>query len=203
MLEGRDDLLVFSPRCVSLDSIIVCGNKPKLLEAYELTESSERDRIVFIADCDYDVPSGRLSPGEGLILTKHTDIETDLVELGIVRSIALRAVPSSRGSDDAVASTERHILEEAIKLAETPGQLRHLSAVRGLGLKVGGLQLRRYRDKASRSVSRDRIIEAVRQRTSGTQLTAQEIGSQLEESPSGCRRRWKTHPPPPAENAPL
>src|SRR4051794_5380989 len=91
IVEGRDDFLVFADRCHALHAIIVAGNKPRALDAYRRLQQNEHDSFVFVLDCDYDVPLGTVTPKENLIVTRNADKEADFAELGIARTIALRA----------------------------------------------------------------------------------------------------------------
>src|SRR5205823_5004301 len=76
VVEGRDDFLTFAPRCGTVTSIITAGKKYHVLDAHDHLRPDERDRFVFVVDCDYDVPAGRLAPGPNLILTRNSDRET-------------------------------------------------------------------------------------------------------------------------------
>ena len=185
MLEGRDDVIVFSNRVESLHSVVACGNKRILREAFEESQAVDRSRILFVADCDYDVPAGNIKPGEGLLLTKHTDRETDFVQLGLVRGVALRAIPRARASDSAAKEISSDVLAKAVELAEDAGRLRYIASTRGIPLKFKNLELRRYRDKRTGVVRRDNLVEAIRQRSPAVNLDQSAVQSLLDEAPSG------------------
>lgn len=74
IVEGYDDVRLFSPHSVGKESLLPCGNKDKLLDAYGRLEPGEEARIVFVADCDYDVPAERLRPASNLIITDYVDV---------------------------------------------------------------------------------------------------------------------------------
>lgn len=185
LLEGRDDLITFADRVRSLQAVITCGNKRKLLEAFQSSNASDRSRMLFVADCDYDVPAGRVSPSSGLVLSRHTDREADLVALGLVRGVVLRAVPRARNSDSTVVAITEDVTEKAIQLAEGAGRLRHVSAVDALGLAFDGLELRRFRDKDSGQVRLARLAESVCQRSPTNAISASELGARAEQAPGG------------------
>jgi hypothetical protein len=185
MLEGRDDAVVFSSRVVSLESIVACGNKRILQEAFDRGVVEDRKRIIFIADCGYDVPAGRIRPGPGLVLTRHTDRETDLAQAGVIRATVLRAIPRARASDAAAAAITSDVFAKAIELAEVTGRLRYIAATEQIPLSFEALKLRRFRRKADGHIDRTAAIEAVRQRSSGASLDAQELAALFDNCPSG------------------
>jgi hypothetical protein len=186
MLEGRDDAVVFSGRVGSLESLIACGNKRILREALDRAEKVDRERILFVADCDYDVPAGRLRPGCGLILTRHTDREADFVQLGVIRGIVLRAIPAARASDAAADAITADVIAKAVQLAEVTGQLRYVAATQGIPFSFGGLKLRRYRRKSDGAIELTAVIDTVRQRSVGISLTSEEITQLLDGCPAGA-----------------
>lgn len=185
MLEGRDDVIVFANRVESLQSVVACGNKRILREAFESSRSADRARILFVADCDYDVPAGKITPGNGLLLTKHTDREADFVQLGIVRGIALRAIPRSRKSETAADAIASDIFSKAIELAEVAGQLRYIAATSAMPLNFKELELRRYRDKKSGAVKLDGLIDAIRQRSPRVGLDIDALRALMDGAPVG------------------
>ncbi len=185
MLEGRDDLIVFSGRVRMLESIVACGNKRILREAFDRTQDKDQGRILFVADCDYDVPAKRLRPSQGIVLTRHTDRESDLARLGVVRAIVLRVVASARSSDGAANQITANVIGKAVALAEIPGQLRYIAATKDIPFRFDGLQLRRFREKADGAIRATGIVEAVRQRSSGIDLTTDQIQEMVNGTPSG------------------
>ena len=186
MLEGRDDAVVFSGRVVSLESIVACGNKRILREAFDRVEDRDRTRILFVADCDYDVPAGRMHPDRGLVLTRHTDREADFAQLGVIRGVALRAIPAARASDSAADRTAADVLLKATELAEVTGRLRYIAATKQIPLAFADLKLRRYRRKSDGSINRAAVVDAVRQRSHGVSHSSQEIMELLDGCPGGA-----------------
>jgi hypothetical protein len=185
MVEGRDDLLVFSSRVLSLQSVVACGNKSKLRDALHSSTSADRSRILFVADCDYDVPAGTLQPVDGLVLTQHTDRETDFVQLGVVKAAVLRSIPRARASDEVAEAITTDVLNKATILAEALGRLRYVSSVDNLGLDFDDLELRRFRRKQDGVVDGSKLIRSVVQRSPRTRIEPAGLEQRALDTPDG------------------
>lgn len=75
-MQPRGAAPIFAER-VRRDQLIAAGGKPLLLEAHEIVREEPDAGIVFIADCDFDVPAGRLKGSQNLIITECPAVETD------------------------------------------------------------------------------------------------------------------------------
>lgn len=186
MLEGRDDVIVFAGRVTSLEAIVACGNKRILREAFQNAGELDRTRILFVADCDYDVPAGHLRPSQGLVLSRYTDREADFAQLGVIRGVCLRAIPAARTSETAANAIAAEVLAKAIDLAEVSGRLRFIASTRSIPFNFEEFQLRRFRRKSDGKVNATRVIDAVRQRSSGVSLKSEEIEALVEDCPNGA-----------------
>jgi hypothetical protein len=175
LLEGRDDVRLLAPILLGLDAVIPCGNKPKLLQAFHALRSGEDRRFVFVADCDYDVPLGRLAPAENLILTSGVDVEADLISLGLTERIVTELVPEAINSDTGLRETTRIVEERAMAIADAVGRFRRLSAERGLGLSFATLRYRRHRTAGSNDVDLAKLARTLRQTNPMCGLDAREL----------------------------
>jgi hypothetical protein len=178
VVEGRDDVRLFSPHSVGLVSLLPCGNKVKLLDAYARLERGEEARIVFVVDCDYDVPTGRLTPASNLIVTDYVDVESDLIHLGLLKRLILELVPSAVGSDAQLEETSRVVFERARTLAEEIGRFRLLSTRDGLGLNFERLVYKRYRSKGGMLVDREKLGRALHKTNHTCGLTPEALVSE-------------------------
>lgn len=163
LLEGRDDVRLFGPHSFGLETVIPCGSKPKLLDAYSRIRPGEERLFLFIADCDYDVPAGKLAPSRNLVLTTNVDVETDLLDLGLLDRLVLETVPSAVVSETHLASLSSEVLSRSVALAEAIGQLRQVSAVEGLGLSFDGLRYHRYRSRGEVTADRAKLAKVTRE----------------------------------------
>jgi hypothetical protein len=143
LVEGEDDRRCLAARHVREEQLLVCDGKERLLEAYSANTEA---RIVFLADCDYDVPTGALNPEPNLVLTSNPSLETDLVASGVVGRVVQELVPRPRwhGTLDATAAS---VVDHAVRLAEPLGKLRYAAREQALPLRLNGIRerLRRYR----------------------------------------------------------
>jgi hypothetical protein len=85
ILEGSDDKRFFSPWSVDNRQLLVAGNKKRLLHAQERSTPDDSQRLLFIADADYDLLLGRCHPDSNLAFTANCDLECDLIELDGLR----------------------------------------------------------------------------------------------------------------------
>jgi len=190
ILEGGDDLRLFLEHAISGQSLIACGNKRKLLEAHALLEIGEDRRIIFVTDCDYDVPAGRLRPSDNLIVTGLTDVEADLLALGVLRRMVIELVPVALESDAQASNITQTVMERASALAEPVGRFRLLSAQNDLKLCFKKLRLGRYRHAHTANADITGIAQTLASRSPECPLTSKELleaVAQVQENPQLCQ----------------
>lgn len=161
VVEGRNDVRLLSQACRSLDHIIAAGSKWKVLDAAERLADSERSTFVFVVDCDYDVPAGKVRAAPHLILTHHSDAEADLVALGALRLLVLELIPRAAESEAELDRIARLVGERTIALAEGQGRIRRLSRIEALGLEFDAERLGKYRTVGSSGVDLNRLARNI------------------------------------------
>jgi len=144
ILEGGDDFRSLGRHVVSRSAIIACGEKWKVIDALQRVSPGEEQQFLFLVDCDYDVPCERLQPARNLVLTANVDIESDMLDCGLVSHLLHELVSPALLSDDrALQQLASALLDEAIALAIEIGRFRLVSARDELGFKFDGLRLGR------------------------------------------------------------
>ena len=146
ILEGGDDLRSLGRHVRSPAAIIVCGAKWKVLDAYGRVGPGEAERFLFLVDCDYDVPCERLKPTRNLMVTTNADIESDMLDCGLVPHLLRELVPAAAALDsDRLKELADDLMQEARELAVSVGRFRFANARDGLGLNFQDLRLVRIR----------------------------------------------------------
>lgn len=184
--EGSDDRKLLG-RVIPRYQILPAGGRRRLLEAYEAVGAAEAERILFVADCDYDVPAGTLRGHPNLVLTDNPDVEADLVGLGVVRELVSQLVPAASVGDDELERLTTAVQEQAVELAQAIGRLRHAARVNAIDLKFDGLELIHFRQQATKVVVSEELIRVVRQRSGAFQYTEQDLSHLRELAPTGLK----------------
>lgn len=185
LLEGRDDVRLFLGFCLGGESLLACGKKRTLLEAHQLLRAGEEAQMLFLADCDYDVPTGRLVPAENLIVTGLPDTEADLLALGVLERLILELVPGAVESDLQRREITASVMGHSQALAYALGRFRLLSAKQNLGLAFEGVKLSRYRARGSSSVELEKLARALAARSEGCPMGERELLSAVTEMGGG------------------
>jgi len=71
VVEGATDQKLFRRLCHDPQQILVTDGKPILLDAYTSMQRQDRGKIVFVVDCDGDVPQGTLRGAPDLVVTRY------------------------------------------------------------------------------------------------------------------------------------
>ena len=133
-VEGDFDSMFWKTR-IDLDRarIVQCGGKANLLGLLDLYEPQNYDRIIAVADADFDRLLGNLRSIWCLSYTDRCDLETTLIggdsfarilgEYG--DEVKIRAFEESRGVS---------VLEHLIATGSCFGRLRFINAVKGYGV---------------------------------------------------------------------
>jgi hypothetical protein len=185
MVEGRNDVRVFIRHVISATTLIPCGNKRKLLEAHALLRPGEDQHVVFVVDCDYDVPAGRLRPGGNLIVTEHVDVEADLIRLGLVERLVTELVPSALESEARKVAVTHAVVERSSALAEAIGKFRLLTASEDIRIRFHGLRYRRYRTQSAISADMEKLGATLHNSAENCTMTPIELVAAAEALPGG------------------
>ena len=134
VVEGATDKAMLAPKYTSVNQVVVSTGKMLLLEAHSLMRDDYRGRIVFIVDCDDDVPRGRLRGATDLIITTNGDMEADLVSLGALRWVVSKVVPAALRSEARLDEVTEQVRERSSAVAIEVGRVRR--AARTCGIKL-------------------------------------------------------------------
>lgn len=166
VVEGWDDKRVFLRHATRSQQILVAGGKRLLVAAREAADEDDAKRIIFFADCDYDVPLGKLSPSDGFIITTHADVESDLVSLGILQHVVTEFVASAVHGDTVVDLADV-IRTRAVAVASQLGRIRLAAVQMGEPVEVEKLDLKKFRKEHSSYVDLEKMTLAAYGTTSG------------------------------------
>jgi hypothetical protein len=187
ILEGGNDVRLFLARSIGAQSLIACGCKRTLLEAHSMLQPAEHLQMVFLADCDYDVPTGRLTPRPNLIVTEFTDVEADLLSLGLLERIILELVPQAIESEEQRSVITETVMHRASSLAEAIGRFRLLSAQQDLRLVFKGLKLSRHRNLGTSGADVKKLAQTLTARSESCVLSAADLHTAVAEIEGGIK----------------
>lgn len=157
VVEGPDDKRLFYHRVLNPAQILPAGGQRLLLAAYAAASPSDHDRILFITDCDYSVRLGELSGGHGLVITSGTDVESDLLTLGLLRKIVTEIAPSAL-SVNQVEKVAAEALSLAVSLALPLGRIRMASRPLGVDLGFEDIDFSKYWRRGERTLDEEKLI---------------------------------------------
>lgn len=143
VVEGPDDKRLFYSRTVSPAQIMPTGGRTLLLAAFRAAKDADRERMIFVTDCDYAVRAGELSGGHGLVITAGTDVESDLLSLGLLSRIVTEIVPSALPTNQ-VDRIAAQALQLATTLALPLGRVRMAARPLGVDLELEELDFSKY-----------------------------------------------------------
>jgi hypothetical protein len=147
IVEGDDDKTLIARYAIRPEQIIACDGKEVLTRACVASRSDACEGAVFLRDCDYDVPTGVLNlqssdlPKGALVVSQRSDIESDLVGMGLLRDVVGTLRPSALASDQMLQDLVNKVLAASVSIAELVGRLRFASAKHDLCLGFGDLSM--------------------------------------------------------------
>jgi hypothetical protein len=163
VVEGPDDKRIFYHRAIRPNQVIPAGGRGLLLASYEAATNIDHERIMFVTDCDYAVRAGELSGGPGLAITANTDIEADLLALGLLPKVITEIVPSAL-SGDQVARVADQSLKMAKVLALPLGRVRMATKPLGVDLGFNDFDFAKYWKKGDNGLDFDKLIRVISDR---------------------------------------
>jgi hypothetical protein len=153
VVEGWDDKCLFQGCADVPGQVIAAGSKFILDEAFSLLEESDKGSILFLRDCDYDVPAGRIRPAPELLLTETPALECDLVLIGALDRVVVEIQSPVSGAKRDMGASSETILARAMPLAAALGRIRYVSECQDLRLSCNDLpNLHKYRTKGTTEV---------------------------------------------------
>jgi hypothetical protein len=144
IVEGPNDRRLFFRHVVAPSQIMPTSGRTLLLAAYADTTEHDRERMIFVTDCDYEVRRGVLAPSPSLVISEGTDVESDLVQLGLLEGVVGELVPEALVSDDRVAEIADSALRDAVKFAHPLGRIRMAAQPLGVPLNLEKIRHRQY-----------------------------------------------------------
>src|SRR5262250_1578843 len=126
VVEGPDDKRLIYSRTMHRQQVMASGGRRILLAAHRIA-AAHLAGVVFLTDCDYEVPLGRLSPSPNLIVTEHADVEADLFYNGGFEELAAQLIPAALDDDDEASRISAALRERAVALADVLGRIRRVA----------------------------------------------------------------------------
>lgn len=187
LVEGEDDRRCLGDRVIPELQMVVADGKCRLLAAFEDCTDEEKTRFVFLADCDFDVPAGRLAAGHGLILTRNPSLETDVVEAGGVQPVVEELVPRGKWRSGDKDATVRYVVEQAVELAEGVGKIRLAARRLGIALELERLRdgLKKYRRDGSADI--EKMVRVVNAQADQPPFAPDRLLAEVATLPGGLR----------------
>jgi len=135
IVEGASDRNFYRRIVLTPAQIVVSEGKSLLLDAYRAMKRSDRGKVLFVTDCDGDVPAGRMQPAPDLIVSQFNDVEADLIHSGILTAILPELITGADDLDEGpLAILAEEIRSQAAALAMPIGRIRRAARVEGISL---------------------------------------------------------------------
>ncbi|WP_123954008.1 hypothetical protein [Streptomyces nigra] len=166
VVEGPDDKRIFARHVQNLSQILPAGGRKMLISAHEKANSQQRAKILFVTDCDYEVRRGTLRGCPDLVITTLTDMESDLLALGLIELLVLELVPQALESQAVCKSISAKLRIKTEKMALPIGRLRMAAQPLGIPLEWGDVKIARYWDSRTESVNFTKLIDAMHSKVS-------------------------------------
>jgi hypothetical protein len=157
IVEGNDDKRLFLPRVSANSDILPAGGKRLLRAALESIRDADKGHMIFFTDCDYDVPAGVLHGGPDIVITTSCDVESDLINLGILDRVAVEVVPQAIISKESAANVGTSVRTYAELLALPMGRIRMAAQPLGLDLAFDEVDFSKYWDKKTKAALVDKL----------------------------------------------
>lgn len=186
VVEGYDDKRIFYDRISLTADVVPAGGKRLLRAGLAAISETDKGRILFLTDCDYDVFGGMLQGGPDVVITNSCDVESDLINLGILEEIVVEVIPGvvqSKGSSTRVAEDVRQCAEA---ISVPMGRVRMAAQPLGVDLDLENLDLGKYWDSGSRQCNIEKLNWTVcnKLRRAGVRLSKGEWEQRLADTPT-------------------
>lgn len=165
IVEGPDDKRFMCARTRYRQQVIAAGGRRMLLSAHAASVARGLNGIVFLTDCDYEVTLGNLSPSRGLIITRHADIEADLLDAGGFERLIIQVVAAALDNEEELARITAAARQRSVALADVLGRIRQVAKSEGFRVSTD-IRHHKYRLSGSADVDEKRLIRAVYQASS-------------------------------------
>lgn len=136
IVEGKQDRAALLRHLVPSALVKVANGKDRLIAAYDGLESHLREQVIFLIDCDDEVPQ-RLKGKLDLVISSNRDMDADLViEMGAFSTAALAVLGEQGESGGWVAEAAQLGLSRSLSLAVAMGIVVKFARERGLPCRV-------------------------------------------------------------------
>ncbi|MEQ6025507.1 hypothetical protein SOM70_23345 [Streptomyces salinarius] len=166
VVEGPDDKRIFARHVLDPAQIVPAGGRKLLLSAHEKATKQQRAKIIFVTDCDYEVRRGLLHGSPDLVITTLTDMESDLISLGLIEPLVLELVPKALESQAACRSISTNVLGKAKEISLPLGRLRMAAQPLGVPLNLDDVKISRYWDSRTDSMDFAKLVDAMHSKVS-------------------------------------
>lgn len=145
------------------EQVVVTNGKRLLTGAHQSMRPQDRGRIVFIRDCDDDVRRGELKPAPDLIVTKHADVEADLIALGALEKVVAELVDGAVASHETLKRITEELVERALGVGIPLGRVRRAAHEAGVALEFEShdLNFDRLREAGVAKVELERAADEI------------------------------------------
>ncbi|MFC8937181.1 hypothetical protein ACFT1B_03450 [Streptomyces griseoincarnatus] len=161
VVEGPDDKRIFARHVRDHAQILPAGGRKLLISAHQKANAEQRGKIVFVTDCDYEVRRGALAGAPDLIITTLTDMESDLLTLGLLEALVLDLVPRALESRATCQQIVSRLRSDAEAVALPLGRLRMAAQPLGVPLHLEDIKLARYWNTTTRTMDLGKLIRAM------------------------------------------
>lgn len=177
VVEGPHDKRVFVDRTNRRQQILVSGGRRLLLAAHAMVLEKGVNRLLFLADCDYDIPMKILTPAPALVITEFADLESDLMAYGGWDRLVSHLIPETLDNDDRFYEVASIVKMRTIGLAEVIGRYRRIARLHAFKAETDVRHIK-YRPSPD-VVDEGKLVRALWQNSEGCPLTFAELASKV------------------------
>ncbi|MEU7696497.1 hypothetical protein [Microbispora hainanensis] len=177
VVEGPHDKRVFLDRTLARQQVIVSGGRKLLLAAHQVAQQKNVDRLLFLADCDYDIPLKLLTPAKGMVITEHADLEADLLACGGWNRLISILIPETLDDDDRFEEIVSQVIFRTTALAEVVGRYRRVARVHAFKAETD-VRYGKYRTSKD-NVDEDKLARALWQNSSDCPLNFADLVAKM------------------------
>lgn len=184
VVEGPDDKRLFYHRASPSATIVVAGGKTLLRAGLASIIKSDSGRILFLTDCDYDVRRGDLTGGPNVVITHGCDVESDLIELGLLAQLAVEVTPRALEGDGNASRVADSVYDHALRMSIALGRVRMAAQPLGIDLGLDELDLAKIWDKESDAIMTDKLEYITWARLKPSGISREEWHALIEATPT-------------------
>lgn len=166
LVEGPDDKRLFLPFARHPGLVVPCVSRDRVLAVTDKMTASDRGRMLALIDCDFEVAMGNLQLQSGLVVTGGTDVEADMLLLGLLSRIVQHLIPGEINEPGELEQVAKGILEDASKLAIPVSRARMAAQPFGIALGIEVFPFAKH-VLSSGDLDTQKVIRTIHSRLSG------------------------------------